>query len=487
MQSSTLCQEDIVDSQEDDTIVAEVDLYITRLPEDQDLHVLQYPLRHSKVGVGTERRVTGVNIRPNYGRLEIKLAVLPDDPATITDDLDCIQQSSQSFDTAQQTAGEKPIGRIQTLRSRMNLSPADCNYAVSTLLHPSDQHESECGPKVTAKQKPVFVIIPVHATSQLRPAFDYIDDLDLAQLQQRLRETQLRSNPRDGESGGDDGLSQLQLSFRRRETERAAERRRTSHATLREKEEGEAWIELEYAPTRTSDAKRRVGQLFDPTSLPTVHIKKDENPGAKIDYKDLFAEHTKGARLDLAAKGTMGAESSSARALKQLATKSAVAQVVSYARIISFGDIVEVIGDRPEKDVILATRSVALCLRGCWVSRSGAKDMRRQMSASERYEACRVLVLNLFRKSRVTSTKDAENEIGDDMVISDQTLKSILEEVAVLQRGYGWVLKVEDDVDFMKRYPGVCRAQDAEWDKRVISSRETVDKALRQIRRRSHL
>lgn len=467
-------------STQEDPVVAEVDLYITQPPANHDLHVLQYPLRHAKIGVGAERPITNVNIRPNYGRLEVKLGVLPYDPATITDDMDCAQRSTRSFDNNQETAPEKAIGQIQTLRSRMNLAPADCNYAVAALLTPPER--SDDTPLSSSPQKPSFVIVPVHAVSQLRPAFDYIDNHEVALLQQRLRETQLRSNVRN-ETGGDaEGVSPLELSFRRRESERAAERRRASHTALREKELEEAWVELKYTSASASESKSRLSEIFDPSRLSAAPAKENADVNAKISYADLFLEHTKSARVDMASQGSMGSDSS-ARSLKHLATGTAVAQVVAYARIVSFSDILLLIGDRPEKEVISAARSVGLCLRGCWVSRSGARDMRRQMSASERYEACRILVLSLFRNSRTVTTKAAELEIGSDLVISEDTLKSVLQEVAVLHRGFGWVLKVDDDVDFISRHEALCRSQDAEWDKRVASAKTTVEKTLRQIKR----
>lgn len=466
-------------STQEDPVVAEVDLYITQPPPNHDLHVLQYPLRHAKIGVGSERPITGVNIRPNYGRLEVKLGVLPYDPATITDDTDCAQRSTRSFDNNQSSAVEKAIGQVQTLRSRINLAPVDCNYALATLLTP-EQIDDISLPD--SSQKPAFVIAPIHAVSQLRPTFDYIDDREIAQLQQRLKESQLRSSVRNETGGDDDGVSPLELSFRRRESERAAERRRASHTALREKEQEEAWIELTYTSASVSEKKNRLKEIFDPSRLPTAPAKQNSDASTKSSYADLFLEHTKSARANMASQGSMGSEVS-ARSLKHLSTSAAVSQVVAHARIVSFADIMLLIGERPEKEVISATRSVALCLRGCWVSRSGARDMRRQMSASERYEACRILVLSLFRSSRTVTTKAAECEIGDDLIISEGTLKSILLEVAELHRGFGWVLKVNDDVDFMTNHETLCRSQDAEWDKRVAGARATIEKTLRQIKR----
>lgn len=465
------------DRPDDDEVVGEIDVYLSRPPEHYDLHIWQYPLRHTEIGLGTDRRVVGANIRPQHGRVEVKLAVLPDDPMTTGDEFGCVQPSARSFDTAQQDAGEKAIGQIQKLRSRANLILPNCNYAVATLVSSRDHDD--------AVSKSRFVLVPVHSVSQLRPAFDYLDEHDISVMRRRAEEKILRMNARGetipgSQDGAQDDVAPLQVNFRRRESERAAERRRNSHATLREKEEGEAWIELDYAYAASEESKLRWEQLFGTSSADAIPAKEEDVFEGNPKYTNLFLDHTKAARLDVTVKSTLNAEATSSRALKNLAINAAVQQVLLHARIASFNDIARLVGDRPLKEVLTAVRMAAYCLRGCWVAKKGKKDFRRQPSANERYDACRILILDLFRKNRVVTTKMAENSIGDRLVISEGTILSILREVAELCRGQGWEFKVHDDTQFLLKYGALCRSQEAEWDSRVAKAREVVSKSMGQ-------
>lgn len=466
---------------DDDEVVGEIDLYLTRPPDLHDLHILQYPLRHSKIGVGSDRRITGINIRPQHGRVEVKLAVLPDDPATAGDEFGCNRPSARSFDNSQPTADEKAIGHTQSLRSGPRLSAPDCNYAIGAIFMPDPA-------ATTPLKKPCFILSPVHSLSQLRPTFDYIDSRDLSMMRQRVETKILRANAR-GENlgthdGPDDDVAPLQLNFRRRESERAAEKRRNSHATLREREEEEPWIELEFFPVTSEEGKQRRDALFGSSTSNLTSVNEGHSFKGKTKYTDLFDSHTKGAKLDVVAKSSLQAGSASSRMLKLMATNAAVAQVILYARIAPFKEIMRLVGERPFKEVITAIRMVALCMRGCWVAKKGAKDLRRQVSANERYNACRILILNLFRQHRVIKTKWAEDVIGDRLLISEGTIISILNEVAEVKRCVGWELKVEDDDEFVAVHSVLCRAQADEWDKRIVAAREVIAKNCLKSKRR---
>lgn len=477
---------DFKDHEEElDDVVGEIDVVLSRPPSNDELHVLQYPLRHAKVGLGKDRRVTGVNIRPQYGRVEVQLSVFPDDPSSMgdNDDYGHGQPCTESFDGAQTDAEEKNIGRIQKLRSRSHLEAPTCNYAVGSLV------EYECD----GESKLKYALVPVHAVSQLRPTFDYLDKFEEAKLKQRVVDKMIRMgadgaaltsniNPETGAAGNDD-VSPLQVSFKRRESEKAAERRRNSHASLREREEGEAWIELEFKSESSSESKERLNKLFESTICEEPVL--ENNGDVKTKYEDMFMVHTKGSRMDLAAKGTMNANETSQRALKVLATNAAVIQVVAYARVVQFTDLFPLIGERPVKEVLTALRVAGYCLRGCWVAKKGLKDMRRLTSVAERFDACRILILALFRKTPVVAFKMAEDAIGTPLIISEKAIRSVLSEVSDEPvRGKGWWFKRRDDIEFADNNLAIVRAQEVEWDNRVAKAREVVEKFQRQIQTR---
>lgn len=436
--------------------------------------------------------------------MEVKVAVFPDDPATADDD-GFSQPSARSFDASQLDAEEKNIGQIQTLRSRAtNIEPPTCNYGIASFTE-------NCQ----------FVIVPVTSVRQLRPAFDYLDERDVAITRDRVEEKLMRANARGdynnsidkdaADAGGDKGkdVALLQVNFKRRESERAAERRRNSHATMKEKEEAEPWMELQFHSVKSTESKDRLKQIFSGAAPEDDHNKDNDiededmaiaglsrSSGKKedakemftaqvgSDYKSLFEAHTKGSRLDLAAKCTLTAEETSSRALKVIATNAAVIQVIAYARLVTFAEIVRLVGrQRPTKDVLNAMRVGGYCLRGCWVAKKGIKELRRLGSITERYDACRNIILGLFREKRVVTVKEAEDCIGRPLLISEGAVRSVLREVGEQKTSSGWELKFEDDRQFEMMYSSIVRTQEVDWENRLAKSRDVVARIQRQIQR----
>lgn len=157
--------------------------------------------------------------------------------------------------------------------------------------------------------------------------------------------------------------------------------------------------------------------------------------------------------------------------------------MLARARIAAFRDILAVLDGRNVRDVLVETRRAALCLRGCFVTRKGALDIRRP-SAAERYDASRILILSLFRATRVVTNRQAEGALGDKLLISEAAVRGVLAEVAELRRGVGWELKVDDDESFIRNNPGVIRLSEAEWDKKIVDARKTLEKHTPKARRR---
>lgn len=456
----------IDDDDDDDEVVGEIDLFLSQPPPSSELHLLQYPLRHAQVGIGQDRHVTGVNIRPKHGRIEIKLAVHPTLPTEV-------DEMESSFDMHQTLAAEKAIGMEQTLRSKPNFAAPHSNYGLGCFI-PAEK--SSAG-------RHAFTIVPVKSVVQLRPAFDYLDKHDMDVMRQKMVEKAAKATARGMEvkrqTEEEEDVAPLQVSFRRRETERAVERRKNSHATLRQKEEDEAWINVNFLTA--ADCVNRKNGLFN-VNRDTI-VKRESVHDMNTTYTDLYYSHTRHVRAGLVAKGSVvtNTEPLSARALKMLPTESAVAQAVTYARLVGFRDLLRLVGEmKPVNEVLSALRIMAVCLRGCWVAKKGLKNgFEKIKSTEERYEASRFLVLDLFRRQRIVTEKMAIDALGERMLISEVTLQSILKEVAEFRRGHGWEFRLEDDPHFVAQYANLCAVQEQDWDERIATSRETLAKVKR--------
>lgn len=464
--------------EEEDEVVGEVDIFVSQPKGNCELHVLQYPLRNARIGIGKDRRVTGVNVRPKHGRIEVKLAVLPDNPDP--DEISSTDGCGKSFDMTQDLADEKNIGAEQILRSRPNRTAPDSNFGVASYVPPENSEDG----------KACVTVVPLRSVTQLRPTFDYLDAFDAVVAKQRAREKAARASARGIEmkqpQQQDEGdVAPLQVSFRRRETERAAERRKNSHATLRQKEEGEAWVPVQFVAEGHIEAKQRREGLFNASRMPVATVVKEESLfDAETTYTDLFRSHTRHVQLGLVAKANTDNEPLSAKALRRLPTEAAVSQIVTHARLVSFRDLLQLVGQEvPVSDVLNATRLVAVCLRGCWVAKKGCrKGLGKLKAAAERYEASRVVILNLFRNDRVISEMSAMQALGDRMLVSEDSIESVLNEVADRKRGVGWEFRLADDENFTVQYAELYKTQEEDWDRRVATATETLAKKKKKKR-----
>lgn len=443
-----------MNANEDDPVVGEIDVFLRSPDPNNEVHLMQYPLRHALSTIGSERKIIDVQLRPRHARIQMKLALYPESHDFT---------HTKSFN--QNPLVEKNIGQQQTLTSQAHLHPPQSNFAVGCFVPDSPSGAA-------------FSIVPVRAVQQLRPTFSHIDDHDRQQLIARAERKGLLPS---GAVEAPTTASPLQLSFRRRETERAAERRRNSYATLRQREKGDAWVPIQFAHRHRPDVLAKRQALF--SALHHVDV-KDTLFERGTSYRDLFETHTRHMRGGFVAKGSRARREHhlSAQELHALDTDVAVAQALEQARIVRFAEVRQLIGvHRAEDEVVSALRKAAYCVRGLWVVKKSGKDVGKK-NASERYDACRILLLDLFRRCNAVRTSEAIHTLGEPLLISFASVLSILQEVGERQKGVGWQLRLVCDDAFVKQHEEVCRTADEDWERWVENARECLRKAMRRRR-----
>ncbi|PXF41142.1 DNA-directed RNA polymerase III subunit RPC5 [Gracilariopsis chorda] len=442
-----------MNANEDDPVVGEIDVFFRTPDQNNELHLMQYPLRHALSAIGSERKIHDVQLRPRHARIQMRLALYPE-----SDDF----THTKSFN--QNPILEKKIGQEQTLTSQAHLQPPQSNYTIGCFVP-----DTPSGP--------AFTIVPIRAVQQLRPTFSHIDDHDRQQLIARAERKGLLPS---GTVEAPSAASPLTLSFRRRETERAAERRRNSYATLKQRERSDAWIPIQFAHRHRDDVLAKKQALF--SAFDHIDV-KDTLFERGTSYRDLFETHTRHMRAGFVAKaGGVRKEPLSAQQLHVLGTDAAVVQAMEQARIVRFAELHRLIGlHRPEDEVLSALRKAAYCVRGLWVVKKCGKDVGRK-NASERYDACRMLLLDVFRRSNAVRTSDAIHTLGEPLLVSFASVLSILQEVGERQKGVGWQLRLVCDDKFVKEHEELCRTVDEDWERWVENARECLRKAVRRRR-----
>ncbi len=413
---------------EPDEVLYEADFILSQPEKSETLYLLQYPLRSSAVPVGSERVIEGVDVRARHGRVQMRLSVQP----TIAQ---LGVKYGVSFDEDQPT---KQIGPTQTLRSAPATTRPHANYAAARFVNGA------------------LVAAPLRSVSQMRPCFDYLDVADVEAARQRIK---IEPKPETDDTP-------LQIAFPKRESEKAAERRRSSHAALVRREAEESWLPLEYKNKEDSEKAREalLGQL----RITAAKVKVENAPvkqGADDDagYLELYDAHTRRTAAQR-------------RALKHGPVSEALLDLFQHARLVSFKNCLECT-TAPDKQVLDALRNVAVCLRGNWVIKS-AKTDTRDSNLIQKDDAARTLVLNLFRTSKVVTTGKA---MKTARFLTEERVHAVLSEVSTRQKT-GWVFKLPDDERFKTFCKDVVEKQESDWELRVGIANKLLEKGWKKKR-----
>jgi RPC5 protein len=513
----------------EDELVSELDVYLSQPVVGTELFLLNYPQRIPASGIGSDRVVDGIRIRPRCRRVELSVSLYPrpEGPADTA-------YSEKSYDFTDDHLFDRPVGETQEFVSG-EVDPPLVNLTACEYVPPAGAHEGHG-----------FVsIVPIQHLARMRPSFAYLDVLDTERQTEKAMAKAVRDKEKgnldtggqgqDGDGDGADGDVQIEMTFMKRESDRAAERRKQSHTHLRKLEETDKWVKLDYNEQKRTEAQERHRTIFqsrpgdvnvdvdigndamdttaagataathDTHTLTPIPVKKEEDlleadgknhaegaragegvsaaslPPAPKSYMDMLYAHAPTANPARNAARQVGETATghgSMRALRKMRPEGAIQVILTHARVIRTETLRECV---PEvlsgDDLIVAVRRVAVLLRGCWVS-SGPKRVSRRFSAHKlpvRLAASRTLVLNLFRVTRIVSVTDVLEKAFEGMIPPSQGhIEDFLGEVAEYKSGTGWVFRLEDDVDFEIDHPNLCDEENKAWDERVVQARKIM-------------
>jgi hypothetical protein len=464
---------------EDDELVVELDVNLSQPPKGSELFVLQHPHRVPGAGIGSDRLVEGVRVRPKHRRIEMALSLFP------RLDSSGAAYSEKSFDFDESHAAERPIGDTQILLSAEPDQPLT-NLVVAMYVPPAGPQDG-CGS---------ITMVPVERTVRMRPSFDYIDELDAERQQEKaiakamkekekgtLDATNRLEDQKEAEENND---VEVEMTFMRRESERAAGRRKTSYAFLRKLEEEDAWQTLTYFEELSVESEDTRDRLFavkpnlvngaeDSKRYAMMkneqHLSEGDAPHSYIDMLYEFAPNANPLGEASKRLGETTAGQGSMRTLRTMRPDGAVQIMLTHARLARMDYIQECVAtETPRDKLITAVRQVGYLLRGCWVRKSPRRT-RSRMSAHKlpaRVSAARILVLSMFRQSRVVHmTNILETTFANVTPPHIDLVESFLTEIAERKDGHGWEFRLEDDFVFEATNPQIVEEEDAAWDVRV--------------------
>uniref|UniRef100_A0A7S1TIV7 Uncharacterized protein n=1 Tax=Compsopogon caeruleus TaxID=31354 RepID=A0A7S1TIV7_9RHOD len=227
-----------------DTVELELDLYLSRSSQNSDVYLLQYPTHEPGLPRYEGRNVVAGRVRPLQRRIELDYALVPTA-------LDC--NLDRVFDLSQNKWSDGELrGETFTMRSTEVIPPPRANLCV---MH-------------VDLAKGAAVMVPIDAVTQMRHSFRHLD-LAAAEENAMADEEGRRDDDGGGTTTGDEGpdppaeeYTDIGITFKKRESERATERKKNSYGYLNKLQENEAWKNVRFFPHRSSQAQEGWSSLF---------------------------------------------------------------------------------------------------------------------------------------------------------------------------------------------------------------------------------
>uniref|UniRef100_A0A7S2ZJ60 DNA-directed RNA polymerase III subunit RPC5 n=1 Tax=Rhodosorus marinus TaxID=101924 RepID=A0A7S2ZJ60_9RHOD len=417
--------------EEEDEVVAEYDVRL--VPSDGAVYDLQFPLRPRGLELGADRKILGGRARPRQRRLELNLELVS-------------ESAKGSFDHERlRSFGEYPQQRM------VGAATASGHVAnhVATMFN---------GRSLT--------LVPIDAMLQLRPDFSYVEDFQDSEAKKgEDMSNRVDTDPAE-HPGEESGVEAIDVKFRRRETEKAEQRRKKSHAYLVRKREEEAWVDLEVLTIPHKECEDERSRLFD-----SVKTENERNVPC-VPSSDYIRMLSPMSGVQPRNQGTSVMDSFlgplSRAEIQALPLQSAVEEIIKRARIVSLNTVFEMLDRRyPVNDVFKSLESHAFTVRGNWIALNPSASVQ-----SETVRAARDVILYMLRESTFLTTAQAKERTYDFLM--DSLIEEILEEVCVKVKGTGWKLRLADDNEVIEKYSAALTKHRHEHEDRLHRADELL-------------
>ncbi|KAL2916324.1 hypothetical protein HK105_204080 [Polyrhizophydium stewartii] len=404
------------DDDDDDPIVQEFDVYLSNEMSDS-LYLLQFPTR--------PHTFTSESI-PKEGRIKYKHKKLQLD---VELDITGGHYDHQAGERFGQGLHNKPLLTAFDLHSRgfeaertllkhikleSKIVPLNAQYMIGVLRHRA------------------LHLRPISTILQLRQSLDYIDKIN----EKEKNASQRIMHEERKEEGIEDEAKMIQVMVRSSDDKEAS--KRASVSEMQRQSDSEQWTPLSIKGPEHEDSEH-FRRLIGHTDV------------AKIDFDD-----TSKSYIDTISPLVIQQQQAATNpaASKADAAKAEVRQGMSVAEMahlpLADNTIVNLIGDPGigNRELIKALTDVAYLIRGVWVIKS------ELLYTGRAYDARRFL-LGLLNSKEYVSRK----EFVDITHLLPNMAANMLNEIADLDEGLGWRLKVPPDSAFVENHDRIVESQ----------------------------
>ncbi|CAN0399070.1 unnamed protein product, partial [Ectocarpus sp. 12 AP-2014] len=315
-------------------------------------------------------------------------------------------------------------------------------------------------------------LTPIHATMQMRPCFQHIDEAKAQEIEMDL------DDPDNG--GAKEAEKPQQVSFKKKESERATAARKSSYAYKKSIEDAEPWVALEVHGQNDDRSLDEFSRMFvdDDASANRGTTTKEFPPCERylqgLDYMEEYDENgesfSAGGRgrrslvdsIDLvtAGTGTYSPVNLPATPVHQLGGDAKVVGYLKLAHLVPFSMLLDVTNMSP--DAVLQALSVegrqkGLLMRGNWAALPADVWPRGPPHAAD----CLSVAQCLLHRYGAVSRPDLQRRFPE---LEPATLKELLSRIAELDTvDRRWVPKVKDGLTFGMEHPEIVELEEERW------------------------
>ena len=389
-------------------VVREIDVHLSN-ELTESIRLVQYPLQQAD---SQQMPICGARLKPRHNILQIDqdMPVLP----------------SRHYEHHEQN-----FSSMTTRTFQSQTIPVETHLCLGK-MRKQDNGET------------VMYLVPVQSISQMRPTMHHIHG---------------DSVPSDDAAAkGDDDAAEEEkgilkpITYQRKESERAAELRKSSYSYKKNSEAAEEWQRLEVVPDDSEQTQETLKKLFRPqaeTRQPrqlSGKSKRDTTPEA--DYV-----------------GTLNyMPSASSSAVAAPISDDPKAIVARLTVLLRQGLPIPYSLLRAQLPARLAEQKVLDALTVCAVMVRGNFCLHSQfVSLPRELQRVRTFMLSLLQSQGLIRRKCLERVFASDERVSSEKLYTLLKLMAK-QTENGWVLRLEDDTRFVADNPAYVAIHQRYWN-----------------------
>ncbi|KAI9103176.1 Sin-like protein conserved region-domain-containing protein [Phlyctochytrium arcticum] len=412
-------EDDDDDGQEQDEVVKEVTVYFSQSLANH-LHLFQYPTRPHPFDADSH---------PTAGRVK---------PLTQRYELDIPLQTNSSF--YNRDRGEE-LGQGTDNRAMRGVNDFEEDTTAPAKLLDKQVLSSSLQPTqakfmVGIIRNDELHLNAVSSTLQLRPSLYYIDKI-VEKRAKRYEEDSLEANKRDNPAYEEEAKV---LSVQVKGPEDKEALRKAAQAELLRKSEEEPWLSMRIYNPSDPACEELIDRMISTSTTPVAFNESSHH------YLDTIHP----AVADIKAEQALDAQKGlSLRKVSQLPLEDKLKSVLMNAHVVQFSTIAEYLGgEHGQEEILQKLAAVAVLVRGVWVVRS-------ELMYTGICLAARRWLLHMFQRSRYVSRSD----FGSATRLPGPMATHMLSEIAFLEGGQGWTLKVQPDESFLGLYKEVVHTQ----------------------------